>query len=501
MPETSWVSFYRDRSDVELDILIPVALLLFMLGVGAGVLLFRNGDKSGRKGSEAAPNDSAGAGEAIPAVEPTASGDALRKPVSPVRSLPGAEADPLAITPKVPMPSAFLEDLSGATPEAKLSLPGARTFIGRSRITGEPGSHCVVVPRPSVGRRHACLYFREGRFFIADLHSRNGTFVNGSPVHEDVPINTGDEIAFHHYRFRFVVEGRVTGAAVRPEVDDDVTEVPLAVAAHAHQPSAKPPEVRPAMEAGESTESAPRSDQVSEESDIDVDLGIPDAESERDPVAGNEGTVVDPVVPAAKGVVEPEDVGDGVVVDPVVPDEGTVVDPVIPTAKRAAEPDDVGDGTVVDPVVPDEGTVVDPVIPTAKRAAEPDDVGDGTVVDPVVPDEGTVVDPVIPTAKRVAEPDDVGDGTVVDPVVPGHRSTDLGEGDQTIINRSAGGVAEPPVEEDGTILDRGQLSERTIVDPVRPHEEEVTRGEAPKERRGGDRRGDEPTRILPRGKE
>ncbi len=40
----------------------------------------------------------------------------------------------------------------------------------------------VVLVDPSVSRRHARLVFRDHRWIVQDLHSTNGTIVNGTPV-------------------------------------------------------------------------------------------------------------------------------------------------------------------------------------------------------------------------------------------------------------------------------------------------------------------------------
>ncbi len=59
-------------------------------------------------------------------------------------------------------------DWSGATPDM---------LIGRS-------SSCdLVLQDPNVSRRHAQLFFREGRWILVDLDSTNGTYINGVRVH------------------------------------------------------------------------------------------------------------------------------------------------------------------------------------------------------------------------------------------------------------------------------------------------------------------------------
>jgi hypothetical protein len=47
---------------------------------------------------------------------------------------------------------------------------------------GRSPSCPAVINAPSVSRRHACFIFEDGAFYISDLGSANGTFVNGERV-------------------------------------------------------------------------------------------------------------------------------------------------------------------------------------------------------------------------------------------------------------------------------------------------------------------------------
>jgi len=59
------------------------------------------------------------------------------------------------------------------------------------------------VPHPMVSFRHARLHWSGAQFFIEDLNSTNGTFVNGKrvPARTKVPVNASDEISFGSYTF------------------------------------------------------------------------------------------------------------------------------------------------------------------------------------------------------------------------------------------------------------------------------------------------------------
>ena len=58
-------------------------------------------------------------------------------------------------------------DWTGATPQI---------LIGRSEQCD------LMLPQQTVSRRHAQLFFREGRWIVVDLNSTNGTFLNERPV-------------------------------------------------------------------------------------------------------------------------------------------------------------------------------------------------------------------------------------------------------------------------------------------------------------------------------
>ncbi len=64
---------------------------------------------------------------------------------------------------------------------------------------------------PTVSRRHAELTPAEGRWFVRDLMSRGGTWVNGQRVTGRVPLRAGDELRCG--ATRMAVEDAATGAA------------------------------------------------------------------------------------------------------------------------------------------------------------------------------------------------------------------------------------------------------------------------------------------------
>jgi FHA domain len=57
----------------------------------------------------------------------------------------------------------------------------------------------VVLPSLNVSRRHARLYFRDGRWIVRDLDSTNGTSVNGVAIGR-YEVRPGDEVRIGSHR-------------------------------------------------------------------------------------------------------------------------------------------------------------------------------------------------------------------------------------------------------------------------------------------------------------
>jgi ABC transport system ATP-binding/permease protein len=84
---------------------------------------------------------------------------------------------------------------------------------GPALIGRDPGVDCYL-PDEAVSRRHTRLTYEDGCFFIEDLQSRNGTFVNGEIVKGIQRISPGDKIRLGQ------VVTLVLDTADRPAVDE-----------------------------------------------------------------------------------------------------------------------------------------------------------------------------------------------------------------------------------------------------------------------------------------
>jgi len=73
----------------------------------------------------------------------------------------------------------------GHADELRFPIGTERAIIGRSEELA------ICIPHRSLSRHHARIEYAEGRFFISDLESKNGTFVNGVQVRRQ-EIRPGD---------------------------------------------------------------------------------------------------------------------------------------------------------------------------------------------------------------------------------------------------------------------------------------------------------------------
>ncbi|MBD3673119.1 MAG: SpoIIE family protein phosphatase [Planctomycetaceae bacterium] len=83
---------------------------------------------------------------------------------------------------------AFLKVLAGSAPGQIIELTEPQTVVGR-----HPDCQ-IVLDNAAVSRHHAQILESHGRFYLEDLRSRNGTFVNDSQVLQRRELNSRDRI-------------------------------------------------------------------------------------------------------------------------------------------------------------------------------------------------------------------------------------------------------------------------------------------------------------------
>jgi serine phosphatase RsbU (regulator of sigma subunit) len=84
------------------------------------------------------------------------------------------------------MPS--LQILKGVNEGQLISLDGDQFIMGRDPDCG------IVIPVTSVSRKHAQILRVQGKYFIEDRQSRNGTYVNDKAITTRVPLKNNDKV-------------------------------------------------------------------------------------------------------------------------------------------------------------------------------------------------------------------------------------------------------------------------------------------------------------------
>ena len=73
-------------------------------------------------------------------------------------------------------------------PKQKWILKPGEYFIGRFPTND------IVLPDPYVSRKHARIFFSEGKWYIEDLNSTNGTIVNNEDIRGKGSVELGEDV-------------------------------------------------------------------------------------------------------------------------------------------------------------------------------------------------------------------------------------------------------------------------------------------------------------------
>jgi pSer/pThr/pTyr-binding forkhead associated (FHA) protein len=147
-------------------------------------------------------------------------------------------------------PRAHLVVRQGPSSRQEHPITAPTTSIGRE------ATNDIVLFDPEVSRRHAQITFKAGRYYIEDLGSTNGTFVNQQLVTGSVPLANGDVIDMGESA-RLTFHGPGGGASetvIETPVEQvgaptllQTSEIPPAAPAEPSPQPAQPPPVMPAQ--------------------------------------------------------------------------------------------------------------------------------------------------------------------------------------------------------------------------------------------------------------
>lgn len=129
-------------------------------------------------------------------------------------------------------PRASLVVRQGAQVGTTYHITSAEVILGREEGTD------ISVRDPEVSRRHVRLSWQSGNYFVEDLGSTNGTFLNGALVASPQPLRSGDTIGMGQTLLVFRTEAEPPAAHAPVPADYSAPPPPPAA------PMPAPPEVQ-----------------------------------------------------------------------------------------------------------------------------------------------------------------------------------------------------------------------------------------------------------------
>ena len=89
-----------------------------------------------------------------------------------------------------------------------LESPSGEPAIGRSfwldviTTLGRDVNNAIVIDDPFASSEHAVLTFRGRNWYLEDLDSTNGSYINGHPINGVAALGYGDEMQIGQVRMR-----------------------------------------------------------------------------------------------------------------------------------------------------------------------------------------------------------------------------------------------------------------------------------------------------------
>lgn len=94
---------------------------------------------------------------------------------------------------------------------------------------GRAESNTIVLPEAGVSKKHAIIEFEYGGYFITDLESSNGVYLNKEKIFKS-KLKYWDEIQIHNFVLKFMAKPALSGLQkdeqeAGPDLEDDKTRV------------------------------------------------------------------------------------------------------------------------------------------------------------------------------------------------------------------------------------------------------------------------------------
>ncbi|MBF7082333.1 FHA domain-containing protein [Desulfallas sp. Bu1-1] len=86
----------------------------------------------------------------------------------------------------------------------KYGISGAEFNLAAEMRLGRDYDNDVVLPGRFASGRHARIYLQNGQYWLEDLGSKNGTFLNGVPLTRPAVLANGDQIKIGDITLKFV---------------------------------------------------------------------------------------------------------------------------------------------------------------------------------------------------------------------------------------------------------------------------------------------------------
>ncbi len=110
------------------------------------------------------------------------------------------QAGPMTVTEALRQPRLVRKQL-----EVPLVMQGSDPLlVGRDESVAN-----LIIKDSFISRTHAAIFRKGGQYFVQDLHSKNGTYLNGNRLdcndEPAGPLQDGDRIRFNVVEFQFVI--------------------------------------------------------------------------------------------------------------------------------------------------------------------------------------------------------------------------------------------------------------------------------------------------------